>query len=221
MLRKSRSIMLPLALVALAVGAPATASAEILYGCMNKTNGNVRIVAEGVACQNSEMPVSWGSEGVPGPQGPAGPAGATGPAGPTGPTGPAGPAGGSLVINAVVNSDGSFVVNDKPPEATLTVARVGPGAYQVSIGGLGIGCPLPIANAFFPTAMYLDGGGCGGGNLTTTVRTLDGFDHPFGFQASGRGAPAAASSPGTEPAAASARSSSSDWVVLPESNGKF
>jgi hypothetical protein len=121
----------------------------------------------------------------------------------------------------VVNFDGSFVVNDKPPEATLTVARVGPGAYQVSIDGLGIGCPLPIANAFFPTAMYLDGGGCGGGTLTTTVRTLDGLDHPFGFQASGRGAPEADSSTGTEPAAASARSSSSDWVMLPETNGKF
>jgi hypothetical protein len=120
-----------------------------------------------------------------------------------------------------VNADGTFIVNDKPPEATLTVSRVSPGAYQVAIGGLGIGCPLPIANAFFPTAMFLDGGGCGGGTLTTTLRTLDGLDHPFGFQASGRGAPAAASSSGTEPAAASARSSSFDWQMLPESNSKF
>jgi hypothetical protein len=120
-----------------------------------------------------------------------------------------------------VSGDGTFVVNDTPPEATLSVARTGPGAYSVSISGLGIGCPLPIANAFFPTAMYLDGGGCGGGTLTTTVRTLDGADHPFGFHASGRGAPAAASSAGTGPAAASARSSASDWVMLPESNSKF
>jgi hypothetical protein len=122
------------------------------------------------------------------------------------------------VINAVVNSDGTFIVSDTPPGATLTVARVGPGAYQVAIGGLGVGCPLPIANAFFPTAMYLDGGGCGGGTLTTTLRTLDGADHPFGFQASGRGAPSAASSTGTEPAAASAMSRSSDWEMLPDSN---
>jgi hypothetical protein len=121
----------------------------------------------------------------------------------------------------VVAADGSFIVNDTPSEATLTVARVGTGAYQVAINGLGSGCPLPIANAFFPTAMYLDGGGCGGGTLTTTVRTLDGLDHPFGFLASGRGAPAAASSSGTEPAAASARSISSDWEMLPESNGEF
>lgn len=121
----------------------------------------------------------------------------------------------------MVNSDGTFIVNDTPPGATLTVARVGPGAYQVAIGGLGSGCPLPIANAFFPTAMYLDGGGCGGGTLTTTVRTVDGLDHPFGFLASGSGAPAAASSSGTEPEAASARSSSSDWVMLPERNSKF
>jgi len=120
-----------------------------------------------------------------------------------------------------VNADGTFVVNDTPPEATLTVSRVGPGAYQVAIGGLGIGCPLPIANAFFPTAMYLNGGGCGGGTLTTTVQTLDGADHPFGFVAVGRGAPAAASSTGTAPAAASARSSSSDWMLLPDSNRKF
>ena len=121
-----------------------------------------------------------------------------------------------------MNSDGSLAVSDAPPGVTLTVARVGPGAYQVSIVGLGIGCPLPIATAFTaPTAMYLNGGSCGGGSTNTTVLTADGLDHPFGFQASGRGAPAAASSTGTEPAAASARSSSSDWVMLPESNDKF
>ena len=218
MLNKARSIMLPLALMAWAAIAPGTASAETLYGCKNKTNGSVRIVDAGVACKNSEVPVSWSSVGI---QGPAGPAGPAGPPGPKGQIGPAGPAGDSLVINAVVNPDGTLLVNDKPPEATLSVARTGPGAYLVSIGGLGSGCPLPIANAFAATAMYLGGGSCGQGSLTTTVQTLDGVDHPFGFQASGRGAPAAAPSAGTQPAAASARSSSSDWVMLPESNGKF
>lgn len=135
MLHKSRSIMLPLALMALTSGAPTTASAETLYGCMNKTNGSVRIVAEGVVCQNSELPVSWSSEGVPGPagptgpEGPAGPAGATGPAGPMGPTGPAGPAGTNVkTISGIVNADGTK--NAVTPFG-FTSIRLSDGRYQI------------------------------------------------------------------------------------------
>jgi hypothetical protein len=33
--------------------------------------------------------------------------------------------------------------------------------------------------------MYLNGGACGAGTLSTTVETGDGADHPFGFSAVG------------------------------------
>lgn len=141
-----------------------------------------------------------GATGAQGPAGPAGPVGATGaqgPAGPTGATGPQGPAGPQgetgaqgaagpqFVINAVIAADGTFVANDRSPGTTLAVSRTSPGAYSVTIGGMGSSCPLPNANAFFPTFVFLDGGSCGGGTLTTTVRMGDGTDHPFGFSAVG------------------------------------
>jgi len=126
MLKNARSITLPLALMAWAAIAPGTASAETLYGCMNKTNGGVRIVAEGVACQNSEVPVSWSSAGI---QGPAGPAGAAGPAGPAGATGPAGPAGaGVKTVAGIINADGTK--NGVTPNG-YTSTRLELGRYQI------------------------------------------------------------------------------------------
>ncbi len=85
------------ALAAIAVSLPA--SADTIVACANKTNGMLRVVGSAADCRNSELPLSWNSQGVPGPAGPAGPpgpagaAGPAGPAGPTGETGPAGPAG--------------------------------------------------------------------------------------------------------------------------------
>jgi hypothetical protein len=111
-----------------------------------------------------------------------------------------------LFINAVIALDGSFVVADVPDGASLSVLRTAPGAYVVTIAGLGTGCPLPVANAFAPTFMYLNGGACGGGTLTTTVQTGDGVDHPFGLVAVGRGAEAAAAR------------SAAPTVALPESD---
>ena len=45
---------------------------EMIYGCVNKTNGAVRIVATGETCKNHENALNWSV------QGPAGPAGAPG-----------------------------------------------------------------------------------------------------------------------------------------------
>jgi collagen triple helix repeat protein len=75
---------------------------QVIYGCYNSSNGNLRIVSQITACSGNETAINWN---VIGPQGPAGPTGATGatgamgPAGPqgvtgsTGPTGPQGPTG--------------------------------------------------------------------------------------------------------------------------------
>jgi len=111
-----------------------------------------------------------------------GPTGAVGPAGAQGPTGPAVP---QYVLNAVVNSDGSLIASSVPTGASLAVSRTAPGNYLVTISGLGTACPVPIANAFASTFMFLNGGGCGGGTVTTTLITGDGADRPFALTAVG------------------------------------
>jgi hypothetical protein len=147
MLHKSRSILLPLALVALAASTFGTASAETLYGCMNKTNGSIRIVAEGVACQNSELPVSWNSEGTQGPVGPEGPAG------PAGPTGPAGPAGaGVKTVSGIVNADGTK--NAVTPNG-FTSTRLDLGRYQIDFPpGTWQAFPVMTVTAFGVNGAY-------------------------------------------------------------------
>jgi hypothetical protein len=73
--------------------------AQAIYGCVQKNNGQLRIVSDQGACRPSETPISLNSTATQsaaetvGPQGPAGPAGPQGPAGPEGPAGPVGPAG--------------------------------------------------------------------------------------------------------------------------------
>jgi hypothetical protein len=47
----------------------------VIYGCAQKNNGNLRVVAEGENCRPSEHPISWNQEG---PQGPPGQNGADG-----------------------------------------------------------------------------------------------------------------------------------------------
>ncbi len=44
----------------------------IIHGCVDKVNGNLRIVASGTSCRNNETSLDWNQQG---PQGPAGPAG--------------------------------------------------------------------------------------------------------------------------------------------------
>jgi hypothetical protein len=61
-----------------------------LEACVNKVNGNMRLVDASTTCRNNEKRVTWNLAGPAGPTGPTGPAGAAGPAGPAGPIGPAG-----------------------------------------------------------------------------------------------------------------------------------
>jgi hypothetical protein len=82
-----------------------------INGCYQQNNGQLRVVAAGAPCRDSELAISWsqqgptgargaqGERGEPGPAGPAGPQGergekgVTGDAGAAGPAGPAGPKG--------------------------------------------------------------------------------------------------------------------------------
>lgn len=142
-------------------------------------------------------PGEKGDRGDVGPQGLPGPQGPQGPQGPIGPRGPAGP---QAVLNAVVNADGSLLVSSVAAGASLTVTRTGPGDYRVEITGLGTSCPIAVANAFGNVLMFLNGGGCGGGTLTTTVETGDGLDHPFAMVAVGVGPVSADAAPALDAA---------------------
>lgn len=147
MFLRIRSAALHVALVASVVMSPGVASAETIFGCLNKTNGGVRIVAEGVPCLNSELPVSWSTEGI---QGPAGPAGPTGPTGPTGPAGPAGA--GVKTVAAIVNADGS------PNAITsngFSANRLGTGIYQVNFpAGTWTSFPVMTVTSFGVSGAY-------------------------------------------------------------------
>jgi hypothetical protein len=75
---------------------------DVIYACVQKNNGQTRIVGDARYCRGSEIAVFWnvlgpqGPQGATGPQGPIGPVGAQGPQGlkgDTGITGPQGPIG--------------------------------------------------------------------------------------------------------------------------------
>src|SRR5437588_9701992 len=72
------------ALVAPGAGA---ADSNLIRACVNKTSGNIRIVAPGVACANNETLLEWSKNGPTGARGPTGLRGPTGARGPTGPKG--------------------------------------------------------------------------------------------------------------------------------------
>jgi hypothetical protein len=76
--------------------APPAPDGNVLNGCYQKINGQLRIVSNPGQCNPSELPLSWN---IVGPQGPAGPQGPEGPQGPMGPAGPQGPAGPSGVVD--------------------------------------------------------------------------------------------------------------------------
>ena len=71
--------------VALAAhGSPHKRANGVIYSCVQKANGRLRVVAGPGACRRGEQPLSWNSHGpagAPGPTGPAGDRGATGPQG--------------------------------------------------------------------------------------------------------------------------------------------
>src|SRR5262245_8873823 len=62
----------------------------VIFACITRETGSIRIVSTAGQCKSNEAAISWNQVG---PQGPAGPTGAPGPTGTAGPAGPAGLAG--------------------------------------------------------------------------------------------------------------------------------
>lgn len=71
----------------------ATTASILIQACVNRNNGELRIVVSSRSCRNSEVRLSWNQQGPTGPAGPAGPQGEIGPQGLPGVEGPAGPTG--------------------------------------------------------------------------------------------------------------------------------
>jgi hypothetical protein len=102
---KSIPMTVSIGLVIMFIGFPAYGADNIIRGCYQKNEGQLRIVGSPGECRPSELAISWNQGGAQGPQGPQGPAGPPGPAGKdglpgqrgadgkTGPPGAQGPAG--------------------------------------------------------------------------------------------------------------------------------
>src|SRR2546423_3093195 len=82
--------LVPLALAAAALAGQSSGHRRangVIFACVKKHGGGLRVVGNPGACRRGEAALSWNV------QGPAGARGATGAAGPVGPVGPAGSAG--------------------------------------------------------------------------------------------------------------------------------
>lgn len=73
---------------------------DIIYGCYQKNNGQLRIVKDASECRPSEVFIQWNKAGPAGPTGPAGPKGDTGAQGAQGIPGPPGVANGITTVIA-------------------------------------------------------------------------------------------------------------------------
>ena len=106
-----------LALIVVVLGAPGTASADVIVACKAKTTGILRVVGSAAECRNSEVAISWNATGQ---SGPPGAQGAQGPAGPAGP--------GVKTIAGYVLFDGRLVIPGAG--AGVSATRLREGSYE-------------------------------------------------------------------------------------------
>lgn len=101
----------------------------VIEACVNKTNGDVRVVSDPSQCRTSERSVHWN---VVGPQGPKGDTGDTGPQGPKGDKGDTGPAGPGLIGSACTAGGAAGTV-------TVAFASDGSGSIRCVVASPGGG----------------------------------------------------------------------------------
>lgn len=151
---------------------------NIISGCYDTVNGQLRIVNSGQTCRTNEQSLQWNQAGQ---QGPAGPQGATGPAGETGPVGPQGEQG-SKGDTGPGGPQGAPGTNGKDgADGTNGVS----GFERVTIVGepLGGGNANLQADAATTTAQCPAGKvALGGGyHLELSTNGLDWYDYPTGL----------------------------------------
>jgi len=194
----------------LGLGHAAAQGSGVLYACVGKAAGVMRLVEAGATCRTGEALVNWNVQGPQGLPGPTGATGATGPIGatgapglngapgPQGATGPRGPAGPQTVAGAYVQGDGVIAALALPPGATMSVTRQSSGVYLLRVDGLGTSCPFASANTFGGFMTY-SGGFCSAGVLELGLSTSTGVDQAFMLTVVAVG-PASAAAARTAPA---------------------
>ena len=73
----------------------------VFHGCVNDTNGNLRVILPADSCKDHEVAIEWNQTGPQGSQGIPGPKGDKGDPGPTGPQGPPAASGREVVFSAI------------------------------------------------------------------------------------------------------------------------
>lgn len=100
-------------------------SENVIYGCYQKNNGQLRIVKNIKECRRSELPIFWNQVGPQGPQGPHGPAGPQGPAG--------------TVVTEIVHEDRfNYDINNNTLWGIASCAQFPEYTYTVTGGGFSV-----------------------------------------------------------------------------------
>jgi Collagen triple helix repeat (20 copies) len=112
-----------------------------IHACVDRQNGQVRVVSPEDACRRHEQALDWSRQGPAGPAGAAGPQGDTGPAGPKGEAGAAGPQGGTGPAGPKGEAGAAGPQGDAGPKGEAGAAgppgAVGPAGAQGSTGPAG------------------------------------------------------------------------------------
>lgn len=142
--------------------------AALIHGCVQKSSGQLRIVAPSERCAASETAVDWNQQGPPGPPGPAGADGG---------------AGGLQVVDARGDVVGSVV----------SMSGLNP-VVGIASGGTAFLLNLMGGQLQGHAGVFFDGPGCSGATYAqrvTTALPFTGVDH-LGriFVDDGQGAPA-------------------------------
>lgn len=92
-MRKSFLVLVAFMVLLWASSTDSWAESNVIYGCVQKITGSLRIVSKSGQCRPLETPISFNQTGPQGPQGEKGDKGDKGDPGPQGPVGLAGPKG--------------------------------------------------------------------------------------------------------------------------------
>ena len=151
-----RRTVIALAIVVAVPGVAAWASGtedpgDTIHACVDRQNGQVRIVSADDHCRRHEAALEWNAEGPAGPEGPAGSAGLQGLAGPqgetggTGPQGPAGPSGPQGDAGPAGPAGDTGPAGPAGPQGEIGSA--GPAGPQGETGPAGPAGPAGVAGA--------------------------------------------------------------------------
>jgi len=158
-------------------GVPSYSQNAVIYACLTKSTGQIRIVSVPGQCKSNEALLSWsesgpqgptGATGAAGPTGAAGTSGASGTNGATGPTGAAGAAGSTGATGAVGPTGAAGATGPTGSGAGAT----GPTGATGAVGPTGAAGPTGPAGSGANVLFAIVAGGDGsllGGTATSST----------------------------------------------------